>query len=382
MNLNLIKLSSTKLLLLLFIVSINVFSQEKYIKHTVAKGESFYSISKKYKVSVEDIEEVNLQYRDNLKPNAILLIPNPKLKKAVSNDEILHEVLPKETLYGISKKYNVTIDAIKKANPNIDSEGLKVGTVLKFFGTRSKVENASENALQTKSLKSETEPIEIAEQEVLTHEVLPKETKYGISRKYKISIATLEKLNPEIGNELSVGMKLKVRKLATSEVKTEEVTETKSEPKQTKNENISPSGEPYAVLIPIYEKADLPDLLVNTASENLGTAYRGGGKDKGGFDCSGLMIYTFGKYDVKLPRTSSEQSQFGTTISAAESQKGDLIFFSTNGSGSINHVGMITEVIGDEIKFIHSSSSNGVIISSNQESYYAKCFRKIARVLK
>ncbi len=370
-------MSSTKIVLLLILLSINVFSQEKYLKHTVAKGESFYTISKKYKVSVAAIQEANLQFRNILKPNVVLLIPNAKFKIEIV--ESSHEVMPKETLYGISKKYNISIDAIKKANPNIDLKSLKVGSRIKIIDTKPIKELET---LPTKSIKEEVVLHENTEDENTIHEVLPKETKYGISKKYKISIETLEKLNPSIEKELSVGTKLKISKSSKSTPKIEEVTITKSVEETPKNENLSTSGEPYAVLIPIYEKADLPDLLVNTASENIGTNYRSGGKDKGGFDCSGLMIYTFGKYDVKLPRTSSEQSQFGASITAAESQKGDLIFFSTNGSGNINHVGMITEVLGEEIKFIHSSSSNGVIISSNQESYYAKNFRKINRVLK
>jgi peptidoglycan DL-endopeptidase LytE len=370
-------LSSTKLFLLLILLSINVFSQEKYLKHTVAKGESFYTISKKYNVSVEAIQDANLKFKNNLKPNVVLLVPNAKFKIEIV--ESSHEVMPKETLYGISKKYKITIDAIKKANPNVDLQSLKIGSRIKIIDKKPIKEF---EILPAKSIKEEVVLHEITEDENTIHEVLPKETKYGISKKYKISIETLEKLNPGIENELSIGTKLRIKISSKSTSKIQEIEEIKSVAETSKKENLSPSGDPYAVLIPIYEKADLPDLLVSTASENLGTNYRSGGKEKGGFDCSGLMIYTFGKYDVKLPRTSSEQSQFGTSITTAESQKGDLIFFSTNGSGSINHVGMITEVLGEEIKFIHSSSSNGVIISSNQESYYAKNFRKINRVLK
>ncbi len=374
-------MSSTKLFLIIFLFTTSLFSQEKYIKHKVAKGESFYSISKKYKISVADIEEVNLQYRENLRPDAILLIPNPKFisKTKTEITSFSHEVAPKETLYGISKKYKVSIESIKKANPQIETEGMKVGLLLKIFGSKP---DEKELPSDVKKVEEVQESNQEDNKESITHEVMPKETKYGISKKYGISVTTLEKLNPAIEKELSVGTSLIIKKSSKIISKSEVIKEEKSNQETIKEPEVSASGEPYAVLIPIYEKADLPDLLVNTASENIGTSYRSGGKDKGGFDCSGLMIYTFGKYDVKLPRTSSEQSQFGTTITAPESQKGDLIFFSTNGSGSINHVGLITEVINDEIKFIHSSSSNGVMISSNKEAYYAKSFKKIVRVLK
>jgi cell wall-associated NlpC family hydrolase len=71
----------------------------------------------------------------------------------------------------------------------------------------------------------------------------------------------------------------------------------------------------------------------------------------------------------------------GVKIERDQAQKGDLIFFTTNGRGNVNHVGMITEIIDDEIKFIHSSVQSGVIISSTKEPYYAKRFIQINRVL-
>ena len=74
-------------------------------------------------------------------------------------------------------------------------------------------------------------------------------------------------------------------------------------------------------------------------------------------------------------------SRHGKKISINKAQPGDLIFFTTNGRNVINHVGIITEVTNDEIKFIHSSTSQGVIISSTADSYYGNTFAQINRVL-
>ena len=63
-----------------------------------------------------------------------------------------------------------------------------------------------------------------------------------------------------------------------------------------------------------------------------------------------------------------------------EIKKGDLIFFRTNRKSIINHVGMVTEVLPDEIKFIHSATSSGVIISSTKEPYYSKSFAQANRI--
>jgi cell wall-associated NlpC family hydrolase len=74
-------------------------------------------------------------------------------------------------------------------------------------------------------------------------------------------------------------------------------------------------------------------------------------------------------------------SSYGSKINAENAQKGDLIFFKTNGRRQINHVGMVVEVCGGEIRFIHSSNHGGVIISSTKESYYERNLVQINRVL-
>jgi cell wall-associated NlpC family hydrolase len=122
--------------------------------------------------------------------------------------------------------------------------------------------------------------------------------------------------------------------------------------------------------------------LIQSASDKIGTRYRSGGTTAEGFDCSGLMCSTYGAFDIKLPRTSIEQSSFGEKIDDGNAQKGDLIFFKTNGRSRINHVGMVVEVLNDEIKFIHSSTHSGVIISSTKEPYYQRNFAQVNRVIK
>lgn len=121
--------------------------------------------------------------------------------------------------------------------------------------------------------------------------------------------------------------------------------------------------------------------LINVASDNLGIVYRAGGTTKNGFDCSGLMYSTFKLFDISLPRSSHEMAAIGSPIDLKEAKKGDLIFFINRGQKRINHVGMIVEINGDDIKFIHSSTQNGVIISSLKESYYERTFKQINRVI-
>ena len=93
------------------------------------------------------------------------------------------------------------------------------------------------------------------------------------------------------------------------------------------------------------------------------------------------MYSTFKKFDITLPRSSHEMAEIGTKINPEDAKKGDLIFFINRGQRRINHVGMIVEVNGDEIKFIHSSTQGGVIISSLKESYYERTFKQINRII-
>ena len=154
-----------------------------------------------------------------------------------------------------------------------------------------------------------------------------------------------------------------------------------SEPKKTSKKAIINDKNDDDYEITAENSSYLVRQLINTASQNLGANYRSGGTTPEGFDCSGLMYSTFKKFDISLPRSSNDMAKIGTKLDNNEIQKGDLIFFKTNGKSVINHVGMVTEVSNDEIKFIHSSTQKGVIISSTKESYYGRTFAQANRIL-
>ncbi len=143
----------------------------------------------------------------------------------------------------------------------------------------------------------------------------------------------------------------------------------------SKNENLTKSEK--------RKTSRLIEELIDTATENVGVKYKTAGTTKAGFDCSGLIYNIFNSYNITLPHSSYEQSKLGTIVNRnrEEAKKGDLIFFKTNSKSKINHVGMVIEVNDDEIKFIHASTSKGVIISSTKEPYYERTFVQINRIL-
>lgn len=121
--------------------------------------------------------------------------------------------------------------------------------------------------------------------------------------------------------------------------------------------------------------------MINNAMDFIGVNYRGGGTSRAGMDCSGMVTAVFNIFGMKLPRSSNEMAKVGEKLKDDEIKKGDLVFFKTNGRDTINHVGIVVEADGDEIKFIHSSTQRGVIISSTKEPYYKRAFAQANRVL-
>ena len=385
-----------RLVVVLFFFSLNVFSQENFTKHTVLKGDNIYAIAKQYGVKPKEIIDANPNNSKVLKLNSVLLIPTSGTMIVAKQEEnvaktspFVHEILAKETLWGISKKYKISVEDLKKANPELEFQGLKVGQKINIPSNAIAVSEKSTE----KSVEKITEKIadlkikeELGTDVEISREVLAKETKYKIAKEFGITIAELEKQNPEIKSKLPVGYTLKIK---TSKQKADEI-QSKTEPTSIKDINL-PNDDAVTTaeierqnnleVLKFSNSSELKDQLVFKATDNIGIRYRIGGTSKAGFDCSGLMCDTFGNFDIKLPRTSLEQSRFGQRVEMSQAQKGDLIFFRTNGRRHVNHVGMVVEVLEDEIKFVHASTHGGVMISSTKEGYYERAFSHVNRVL-
>ncbi|WP_250673237.1 SH3 domain-containing protein [Paraclostridium ghonii] len=118
--------------------------------------------------------------------------------------------------------------------------------------------------------------------------------------------------------------------------------------------------------------------VINLVKSQLGKPYVWGAEGPNSFDCSGLVLYVYGKNGVKMPRTSREQSNVGTTVSQSQLKPGDLIFSSTDGSGGVNHVGIY---IGNG-QMIHAPKAGDVVkTTSINSSYWQNAFVKAKRVL-
>ena len=246
---------------LVFVLSFNkITAQDSIIEHKIQKGETAYFIAQKYKVSVDEIYKLNPESQNGIQDNQIIKIPVHSAEKVKQDQQITHIVGAKETLFGLSKQYHVSVEAIQNANP-ILVNGLQIGQELSIPNplNLSKTENVSSSKIthlvaakeslfsiarqynvsvsdlenQNKDLlqsglqigqsivipnkrKTLDGRVRVINQETVFHVVEPKETKFSIAKKYGISIDQLESQNPEIVNGLVVGNKLAIN---TKEIK-------------------------------------------------------------------------------------------------------------------------------------------------------------------
>ena len=122
--------------------------------------------------------------------------------------------------------------------------------------------------------------------------------------------------------------------------------------------------------------------ILSDAEKYLGAPYRAGGMTYSGFDCSGFVNTVFAENNIKLTRRAADQAKEGVGINIENVKHGDLLFFATAGGKRVSHVGIVHTITDDgEIKFIHASTSKGVIISSLEEAYWDKAFLFARRVL-
>jgi cell wall-associated NlpC family hydrolase len=116
-----------------------------------------------------------------------------------------------------------------------------------------------------------------------------------------------------------------------------------------------------------------PKQIIRTAEKYLGIPHCMGGTTKKCMDCSGLTYLSFAANKINIPRRSQDQARYGKIIlSKNDLKKGDLVFFtkSYNSPDYITHVGIY---LGNS-RFIHASTSNGVIITEIQNPWWAERF--------
>ena len=170
-----------------------------FVIHSVGEKETLYAISRRYGASIESILQYNPTADAGLEIGQILKVPyTPKKSVAVrASGGTTHTVAAKETMYSISKIYNVTIDEIKQWN-NLSDNALSIGQQLIIKKGNSTTSSSPQATTANTSAASKKG----------VHTVAPKETMFSISKLYGISVAQLKDWNKLPGNEISIGQEL------------------------------------------------------------------------------------------------------------------------------------------------------------------------------
>lgn len=215
---------------------LNISEKQQFIDHEVASGETLSGLSRKYGISVEEIQKENANVLKNgLQTGQTIKMPvaqnlfieksesttpsiptNNKITEAHS--EITHKVVQGETLFSISRKYDVSVSDLKNSNENDLKNGLQAGQVLKIKSNNDDVNNDSSSIVNSKNtIVASVENVASAsndEYSYIKHKVEPKETLYSISKKYGVSVDEIKNQNQDIlikgllsGQEISLKIK-------------------------------------------------------------------------------------------------------------------------------------------------------------------------------
>lgn len=161
------------------VISVTAFTQtqDKYFTHEVKAGETLYSISTMYGVSVSSIKELNPAISESIIAGQSIKIP-----KANTGSAVHHIIQPGETLYRLTKTYNVSAAAICDANPGLNAENFRAGTAIIIPASTPENAPAQDKVPECRQM----------------YQVEKKETIYSISKKFNITEEELLAANPKI----------------------------------------------------------------------------------------------------------------------------------------------------------------------------------------
>ena len=301
-----------KIYALLFTLSMTTVTVQAAIKHKVKSGETLTLIAKKHHTSISKIRKANgMKKNDILQAGKILTVPTGSSMTMYTK----YSIKKGDTLTALARKYNTSVNKLRKANGMKKSDTLLIGKTLKVPHSQSTAR-------------------------------LVKSTKKPSSKKLSASIAKLETIN------------LNKQKIAKKKDSTFKFTD-------------------IFAKVDKQELAKCTK-LVTDAKKKLGKKYVWGASGTcNTYDCSSFTKYVYRKNGITIPRTSIMQSKHGQYVKREDLQEGDLVFFDTSKQrkGYVNHVSIY---LGDN-KFIHASSAKKKVVISDLSKFYGQRYKGARR---
>ncbi|MBB1542487.1 MAG: LysM peptidoglycan-binding domain-containing protein [Flavobacteriaceae bacterium] len=224
-------------------------SNQKLGKIYLQPKQTIYGITRQYKISEEELRKLNPNLESHMKVGEALVLPEDKIRKygdkaaqqevvetpkkdseeerktqKLASEDGAYVVQPKDTYYGITRKFNISQSELFALNSGLEQRGLRSGDVIivknvessKSVATTTK--DTSEKNTKPKEVKTKTYSVE----EYVTHEVKKGESAFGIVNKYNITYDQLAEMNGGLPNGIKQGMVLNIKKVNRQYVKADD----------------------------------------------------------------------------------------------------------------------------------------------------------------
>ncbi|CEG31012.1 LysM peptidoglycan-binding domain-containing protein [Peribacillus castrilensis] len=365
--------------------------------YQVKSGDTLDKISKANNTTVQHLKSQNHLTSNLIFPGQVLKFNTLNNRTDKSKDKTEKYVVKLgDSLSKIANKYNVSVSALLKLNPNIsNSDRIYIGQTIRVSGQASGSSSTAKNSSnatykvksgdtlgkiarvnnmtvqQLKSINHLTSTLIFPGQVLKVNAITsnPDKSKNTtdvyvvklgdslstIAKRYNLSLSALLKINPNISNSdrIRIGQTIRVSGKASASAS---ASASNKPSKSTKVDQVLAAGAKYMGAKYVYG--------ASTSRTDV-------------FDCSSFTLRAFQSAGISLPRNSVAQSHVGTAVSSKALQKGDLVFFDTNNDGVINHVG----IYAGNGQMLNASTSKGVSYANINNSYWGPSFVKAVRVL-
>lgn len=296
--------------------------------YTVVKNDTLWGLSKKYGVSVSDLKKANGISGHLIYVGQKLQIPTKTAKTSTSTSTVdttstTHTVVKGDTLWSLAKKYGVSVSTLMKAN-NLSSSTILIGQILNLragmtaYGVNGVTTGSSSTAASTNTASSTS---------TTASSQAPKAKKSTTNTSSNSNTSTSANTQSQSTASNSSASTTTNTNTAASNANTTSSTNTAASSSQAVSQ--APTASTSTATTTASASASA---ITSYALTFLGVPYVWGGTTPSGFDCSGLVQYVYSHFGINLGRTTYTQQYAGTKISVASAQAGDLYFWGSYGS--------------------------------------------------
>lgn len=302
--------------------------------YTVVKNDTLWGLSKKYGVSVSDLKKANGVSGHLIYVGQKLQIPTKSTKatktaktststSTVDTTSTTHTVVKGDTLWSLAKKYGVSVSTLMKAN-NLSSSTILIGQSLNLragmtaYGVNGVTTGSSSTAASTNTASSTS---------TTASSQAPKAKKSTTNTSSNSNTSTSANTQSQSTASNSSASTTTNTNTAASNANTTSSTNTAASSSQAVSQ--APTASTSTATTTASASASA---ITSYALTFLGVPYVWGGTTPSGFDCSGFVQYVYSHFGINLGRTTYTQQYAGTKISVASAQAGDLYFWGSYGS--------------------------------------------------